>query len=147
MIIPRYYEDLNVLHENTLPARAYYIPASKETDTFAGNREASDRICLLNGRWSFRYHRSVYDLKDEFYALEQDTSDYDLIDVPGVWQMQGYDVHQYINFRYPFPFDPPYVPHDNPCGAYVCHFDYHRNAEAPKAYLNFEGWIPVSMSG
>ncbi len=139
MIIPRYYEDLNVLHENTLPARAYYIPASKETDTFAGNREASDRICLLNGRWSFRYHRSVYDLKDEFYALEQDTSDYDLIDVPGVWQMQGYDVHQYINFRYPFPFDPPYVPHDNPCGAYVCHFDYHRNAEAPKAYLNFEG--------
>ena len=28
MIVPRYYEDLTVLHENTVPARAYYIPAS-----------------------------------------------------------------------------------------------------------------------
>ena len=25
MIVPRYYEDLKVLHENTMPARAYYI--------------------------------------------------------------------------------------------------------------------------
>ena len=28
MIVPRYYENLNVLHENTQPARAYYVPAS-----------------------------------------------------------------------------------------------------------------------
>ena len=26
MIVPRYYENLSVLHENTMPARAYYIP-------------------------------------------------------------------------------------------------------------------------
>ena len=25
MIVPRYYEDLSVLHENTMPARAYFI--------------------------------------------------------------------------------------------------------------------------
>lgn len=29
MIVPRYYEDLNMLHDNTLPARSYYIPASE----------------------------------------------------------------------------------------------------------------------
>ena len=29
MIVPRYYENLSVLHENTMPARAYYIPASR----------------------------------------------------------------------------------------------------------------------
>lgn len=139
MIIPRYYEDLNILHENTMPARAYYIPASSETDTFAGNREASDRIQMLNGSWHFRYYRSVYDLQDTFFALDYDISDYGRICVPGVWQTQGYDTHQYTNIRYPFPFDPPYVPHDNPCGAYVHYFDYHRAAEAPKAYLNFEG--------
>ena len=28
MIVPKYYEDLNVLHLNTMPNRAYYIPAS-----------------------------------------------------------------------------------------------------------------------
>ena len=32
MIVPRYYENLSVLHENTMPARAYYIPASKRMD-------------------------------------------------------------------------------------------------------------------
>ncbi len=33
MIVPRHYEDLSVLHENTMPARAYYIPASVRMDT------------------------------------------------------------------------------------------------------------------
>ena len=27
MIVPRYYEDLSVLHDNTMLARAYYMPA------------------------------------------------------------------------------------------------------------------------
>lgn len=26
MIVPRYYENLEILHDNTMPARAYYIP-------------------------------------------------------------------------------------------------------------------------
>ncbi|MDE7416495.1 MAG: DUF4981 domain-containing protein [Lachnospiraceae bacterium] len=139
MNIPRHYENLNVLHENTMPARAYYIPASGRVDTSAGNREKSDRIQMLNGKWKFRYYRSVYDLKDAFYAPDYDTSDYNLINVPCAWQMEGYDGHQYTNIRYPFPFDPPYVPHDNPCGSYVYAFDYHEDAKAPKVYLNFEG--------
>ena len=37
MIVPRYYENLNVLHENTMPARAYYIPASKRMDNLANS--------------------------------------------------------------------------------------------------------------
>lgn len=139
MKIPRYYENLGMLHENTMPARAYYIPASVQTDTSAGNREVSDRIQMLGGRWHFRYYRSVHDLDEAFYEPDHDISGYDRISVPGVWQMEGYDAHQYTNIRYPFPFDPPYVPHDNPCGAYVCTFDYHEDAAAPKAYLNFEG--------
>ena len=36
MIVPRYYEDLSVLHENTMPARAYYIPASRRMDKPGG---------------------------------------------------------------------------------------------------------------
>ena len=30
MIVPKHYENLNVLHENTMPHRAYYMPASKD---------------------------------------------------------------------------------------------------------------------
>ena len=139
MIVPRYYEDLKVLHENTMPNRSYYIPASKRMDTLIDNRADSDRFHLLSGTWKFRYYASIYDLKEEFFAEGYDTSSFDTLPVPSNWQMHGYDFHHYINNRYPFPADPPYVPHDNPCGAYVTNFTYSKNPDAPLSYLNFEG--------
>ena len=139
MIVPRYYEDLDFLHENTMPPRAYYIPASHRMEDLVEHREASDRLQLLNGMWKFRYFESIYDVKDAFYESGYDTSGFDEIPVPGVWQVAGYDTHQYTNIRYPFPFDPPYVPQDIPCGAYVHTFSYAKDKKAPKVYLNFEG--------
>ena len=119
MIVPRYYEDLSMLHDCTMPARSYYIPASERNMDLVEHRENSDRFQLLNGTWNFKYFSSIYDVTDIFYAKDYDTSGFDKISVPGVWQMAGYDCHQYTNIRYPFPFDPPYVPQDIPCGAYV----------------------------
>lgn len=139
MIVPRYYEDLDMLHENTMPARAYYIPASERKKNLVENRQGSDRFYLLNGEWKFQYFKSIYDVTDPFYEDGYDTSAFDTISVPGVWQTAGYDCHQYTNIRYPFPFDPPYVPQDIPCGAYVHTFSYQKDAKAPKAFLNFEG--------
>lgn len=139
MIVPRYYEDLRVLHENTMPNRSYYIPASKVMHTLVNHREESDRFQLLNGEWRFRYYDSIYDLQECFYEKDYDAGQFDCISVPGVWQNAGYDAHQYTNIRYPFPFDPPYVPQDNPCGAYIHEFEYRISEQAPTAYLNFEG--------
>ena len=154
MIVPRYYENLNVLHENTMPARAYYIPASKRMDNLVEHREESDRMQLLNGTWKFQYFNSIYDIQDSFFEKNYDTENFDEIQVPSVWQMAGYDTHQYTNIRYPFPFDPPYVPQDIPCGAYVYTFEYSRDEKAPKSFLNFEGvdscfyvWINGSYIG
>lgn len=139
MIVPRHYENLQILHEGTMPPRAYYIPASKRMDCLAEHREESDRIQFLNGTWKFRYFESIYDVEEPFFETGYDTSGFDEIAVPGVWQMAGYDSHQYTNIKYPFPFDPPYVPRDIPCGAYVYEFDYQKDSQAPRAYLNFEG--------
>lgn len=139
MIIPHHYENLHILHENTMPDRNYYIPAGKAYSTSLDARDHSDRVQFLNGTWKFRYYDSVYKLQDEFYSEGYDVSGFDDIPVPSVWQMHGYDYHQYTNVRYPFAFDPPYVPKDNPCGAYVTDFDYDQNEDAPLAHLNFEG--------
>ena len=154
MIVPRYYENLSVLHENTMPARAYYVPASKRMDNLVEHREESDRMQLLNGAWKFRYFNSIYDIQDSFFEKDYNTENFDEIQVPSVWQMAGYDTHQYTNIRYPFPFDPPYVPQDIPCGAYVHNFEYSRDEKASKAFLNFEGvdscfyvWINGSYIG
>ena len=139
MIVPRFYEDLNVLHDKTMPARAYYIPASVRMDDLVEHRESSDRFQMLSGEWKFQYYNSIYDVKESFYEKGYDVSGFDHVTVPGVWQMDGYDTHQYTNIRYPFPFDPPYVPQDIPCGAYVHNFEYNREKKASKAFLNFEG--------
>ena len=154
MIVPRYYENLSVLHENTMPARAYYIPASRRMDNLVEHREESDRMQLLNGTWKFQYFNSIYDIQDSFFEKNYDTENFDEIQVPSVWQMAGYDTHQYTNIRYPFPFDPPYVPQDIPCGTYAHTFVYHKDENAPKAFLNFEGvdscfyvWINGSYVG
>ena len=102
MIVPRYYEDLSVLHENTMPARAYYVPASKRMDNLVEHREESDRMQLLNGTWKFQYYNSIYDIQESFFEKDYDTENFDEIQVPSVWQMAGYDTHQYTNIRYPF---------------------------------------------
>ena len=139
MIVPKHYENLSVLHENTMPERAYYIPASREMGSLVENRSCSDRFQLLNGDWKFRYYDSIYDLTEHFYEAGFDTAHYDTIPVPSCWQNHGYDKHQYTNTRYPFPIDPPYVPAENPCGTYVYDFAYSKDPAAPGVYLNFEG--------
>ena len=98
MIVPKHFENLNVLHENTMADRAYYIPSHKRQDDLVEHRERSGRFTLLNGDWDFRYYDSIYDLKEAFYeensALEPGWT---VLPVPSVWQMHGYDSHQYTN--------------------------------------------------
>lgn len=143
-----------MLHENTMPARAYYIPASVRMDQLVKHREESDRFQLLNGKWKFRFFSDIGDFEA---LLPEETSLTDVaagtawgrvgdlfeedgqIDVPGMWQMAGFDRHQYTNVRYPFPFDPPYVPQENPCGLYEHTFEYEVDQNAPEVFLNFEG--------
>ena len=141
MIVPRLYEDLSVLHQNTLPERAYFIPSSCRNDMVVWNRESSDRLQMLSGcGWRFAYYPSIHDLQDPFYLPDYEAGKWWKKEtVPFCWQLKGYDNPQYTNIRYPFPFDPPYVPQDNPCGAYLHSFMWHKDTEAPCAFLNFEG--------
>ena len=91
MLVPKYYEDLTTLHLNTMPNRAYYIPASASMNTAGEKRNCSDRFVLLNGNWKFRYYESIYDLKEKFFEEGFPAADFGEIPVPGVWQNYGYD--------------------------------------------------------
>ena len=110
MIVPRHYEDPHILHENTLPNRAYFIPCSERNDRLVHDRASSDRMILLSGTWQFRYYDSVRRVREAFYEPDFDASEYGTIPVPGNWQCFGFDRHQYTNVRYPIPFDPPETP-------------------------------------
>ncbi|MCH5209591.1 MAG: beta-galactosidase [Oscillospiraceae bacterium] len=131
MQLTKYHDDLNTLHVNTEPMRAYYNIYSNTEQARKGNE---DRKQLLNGDWDFMYYKCIDDVPDGF--INGDTDGFEKIPVPSCWQMIGFDSHQYTNTRYPFPFNPPYVPYENPCGAYVTEFDISGDM---RRYLNFEG--------
>lgn len=127
-----FHEDPEKLHVGTLADHVYFIPFAKGQDPFA-EREASDRFELLNGKWHFRYYASVLDLEDDFLHLQFTKK----IPVPANWQLHGYDRAQYTNVVYPIPFDPPYVPDDDPVGIYQR--DYAYVPDGLRRILCFEG--------
>lgn len=152
--IPLYYQDPAALHVNALPDRSYYIPFPADCDPAGKDRETSERLQLLNGNWKFNLYRNIPEVNGDFINPDFDDNDFDSISVPSVWQMQGYDRHQYTNTKYPIPFDPPYVPFDNPCGAYITWFDVDHGKASLKKHLNFEGvdsciylWINGKFAG
>ncbi|MDY7223277.1 glycoside hydrolase family 2 TIM barrel-domain containing protein [Halalkalibacterium halodurans] len=128
-----YHEDPQHLHINTEKNRNYFIPFSPEQDAFE-RREQSNRFFLLNGQWNFRYYDSFGDLEENFLEINE----YSEIPVPSNWQLYGYDVPQYTNIHYPIPYDPPFVPDQNPAGVYNREFTVDLS-DGFERFLNFEG--------
>ncbi len=105
---------------------------------FPADAALSPRQILLNGSWDFKFYPNPFGIED-FTRENYSYDGYDAIPVPGCWQMYGYDRHQYTNTEYPFPYDPPYMPSENPCGVYHRRFTLTREQCAFRQYLNFEG--------
>ncbi len=113
----RFYEDPRCTSDGRLKARAHYIPGG------VAKRQ------LLNGTWRFQY------FPDGDRARLRDT--WDSIPVPACWQLHGYGDPNYTNINYPFPFDPPYVPDENPMGVYERDFSW--DGSLPCVYLILDG--------
>ncbi|MEG2381473.1 MAG: glycoside hydrolase family 2 TIM barrel-domain containing protein, partial [Oscillospiraceae bacterium] len=123
------HENLEVFHFNTKPKRAYYIPYHNVNAALSMEREQSENFILLNGIWDFKYYDSFYNIEEEYKFKKQ-------IKVPSNWEIEGYGQHQYLNNRYPIPYNPPFVPDDNPCGIYRKFVEVH---DFQNVYINFEG--------
>ncbi|QLB17009.1 beta-galactosidase [Mannheimia varigena] len=134
MSLPNYYQDPSVLHVNRVPHHAYFVPFQKGQTPSQLEREQSANFTLLNGDWAFDLYPSPYDLPPDFLTRAGSHT----IPVPSNWQTQGFDAHQYTNINYPIPFDPPYVPHQNPCGVYQHEIEFEPKPNK-RYFLNFEG--------
>lgn len=113
------------------PARAYYIPFETDAEKRC-ERTKSQRFISLNGKWKIREFDS-FEKADRFWEGSGENE----IAVPSCVQFYGYDYFQYTNFRYPFVFNPPFVPEENPAYHYSRIFEWKSNGD--KAYLVFEG--------
>ncbi len=114
--------------------RSYYVPFGENDKVLTHNgiidRKSSSLFTSLDGFWQIKQHNTIKEVD-----ISEDLNEE--IEVPSCVQMKGYDGIQYINTRYPFPVNPPYVPNNNPCWHYRRKFVL--NKENKKYYLVFEG--------
>ena len=134
--IPNYHQSTETLHVGCEKPRAYFVPFPCGCASKHAERGESAFFKSLCGEWSFKFFKSVNDVCD------LSTEGSDKLTVPMSWQMalgRGYDVPNYTNVNYPIPYDPPFVPDENPCGLYSRKFTVPAAMAGKKIYLNFEG--------
>jgi beta-galactosidase len=145
-----------VVERNKEPAHATLMPYADHASALHDQREASPYMHLLDGGWKFNYAPNPASAPESFYAPDFDVSGWAEIDVPGNWQLQGYDIPRYTNVQYPFPIDDACsVPvDDNPTGSYRRTFSLPDGWEERQIFLTFEGvdsafyvWLNGQMVG
>ncbi|BBL89685.1 beta-galactosidase [Vibrio rotiferianus] len=131
------WENFLQLHENRMAPRAYFFSydSIKNAQTF--QRELSSRFKLLSGQWTFNYFTNPLLVPEEFYS--QKMEEWGQITVPNMWQMEGHGDLQYTDEGFPFPIDVPFVPTDNPTGAYQRTFTLGENWNDKQTIIKFDG--------
>ena len=136
-----------------LPARATSYSYKTPQDALAGDR-ARSRMMPLDGVWKFRFAEDAAQSPEGFWQPGADLGDWDEIEVPSCWEMQGYGYPIYTNIPYPFEFRPPSITRDNPTGCYVRKFTVPRSWEGDRVVLHFGGvysgyyaWVNDTLAG
>jgi beta-galactosidase len=138
------WDNLQVLHRNTLPPRAHFFLYENEEDALTRDVVRS-KSQLLSGQWIFQLSSSPFNGPRDFHSqgfdVLQSNTAWGRIMVPGMWQCQGYGKGpQYTNMDFPFPVNPPNVPlDDNECGRYVTRFRLEEAEKGHQFRLRFEG--------
>lgn len=113
------WENPAVVGRNKEPAHCTYIPYSDIQTALKNEPSRSPFYKSLNGLWKFNWVKKPADRPVDFYKVDYDVSQWHDISVPGNWELQGFGVPIYTDTEYPFPSDPPRIPHDdNPVGSY-----------------------------
>tara|TARA_R110002051_G_scaffold297564_1_gene363921 strand:+ start:11648 stop:14839 length:3192 start_codon:yes stop_codon:yes gene_type:complete len=100
--------------------------------------ENSSFYQTLNGEWDFNYVASVPERPTTFFKSDFDSSGWDKINVPSNWELEGYGTPIYTNVVYPFPKNPPFIPHEiNSVGSYKRNFETPVNWKGKEVYLHF----------
>ena len=143
-------EDETFLHRNTTKPHATLMPYPTERTAVKGDRYDSSYCELLNGKWQFKWSPDPESRPVEFYKTGFDCSEWDKINVPSNWQIEGYGTPLYTNVTYPFKKNPPKVMDEpderytnfkerNPVGSYKRKFKVPRHWDGKQLFLHFDG--------
>ena len=120
------------------------------TITLPSEKQSNPGIISLNGIWKFKWSSNPETRPFDFYKNDFVVSEWDNIQVPGNWEMQGFGTPIYTNIKYPFKVDPPKVTSEpnkkytsfesrNPVGSYCTTFQVPENWLDKLVFINFDG--------
>ena len=138
---PPRWNNLSVIHENRMPARAFAFPfesrEAAERNAGPAGYLRSSRVKLLNGDWRFAWYETPDLVPARFWEAERAET----IPVPSNFELHGHGYPNYTNIRYHFtPEAPPVVPADqNWVGCYWRSFDVPREWTNDRRIIRFEG--------
>ena len=94
----------------------------------------------LNGEWNFYFAETPNQRPVDFHKKDFDISQWDKLEVPSNWELQGFGIPFYTNITYMFPPNPPNIPHElNNNGSYKKSFTLPSDWDEKDVYLHFGG--------
>lgn len=140
------WEDARVfgINKEAPRATAWWYPSTDQAARM--KHDESPFFSSLNGEWKFHWSPKPSERPVSFHGTSFDAAGWDTITVPSNWEMKGFDIPIYTNFRYPRPVKTfgqlPRIDHDdNPVGSYI------RSFTLPAAWLENDHRIHIHFGG
>lgn len=117
------WQNPNINEVNRSPMHSSFFAFENEEAAQKGIKEQSDNFMSLNGIWKFNWVKDADMRPADFWECGFNDRGWDNINVPGMWELNGFGDPQYVNIGYgwreQFHNNPPEVPiKNNHVGSY-----------------------------
>lgn len=135
------WENPEIFKINKEDGHAIMMPFDSEKDALSAKESSYKQS--LNGKWKFYWQRGLKNQPENFQLTSFDDSHWDEINVPSVWQTQGYSVPYYYASTFPKAFSRskgkiPSIDHDmQEIGFYRKSFTLNKNFNGREIFLHF----------
>lgn len=99
---PTYTEwhNLQVNEINRFPMHASFFAYESREAAVAGEKNRSSRYLSLEGKWRFRWVEHANERPTDFYLTDLDDSQWQTMEVPGIWEVNGFGDPVYVNIGF-----------------------------------------------
>lgn len=127
---------------NRLPMHTSSFAYENENAALANEKNISPNILSLNGAWKFNWVQDANQRPMDFFTINYNDSDWKMMSVPGIWEVNGYGDPLYVNTTYAwyghFKNTPPLVPDEhNHVGSYRKTFNIPVNWKGKQIIAHF----------
>ncbi len=135
------WEDPQIIGENKEKGHVLTIPYLEEKSVLGDGK--TPYVLNLNGEWKFFWVPKPSDRLIDFYKTDYDIREWNIIQVPGTFELQGYGTPYYLATSYPPSIRTRRIPNidkeDNPVGLYKKEFSIPKSWENREVFIYFGG--------